>query len=100
MNQILESVLKVAESVAVTVVPGANVIDSVVRDIVAHKNVVDEVPDLSKAVIQVIEQIGSHDIADEDMFQAGVARLSDGFKLVASSLKHKDGQPAPVPPSV
>ena len=91
MNQVLKSALSVAEAVATAVVPGASVIDSVIRDIVAHKNVVDEVPDLSKAVIQAVEQIGQHDIADEEMFQAGVARLSDGFKLVAAALKHKSG---------
>lgn len=95
MNKILKTLLSVGEAVATSTIPGAQVIDTVVRDIVTKKpGVENEIPDLSKAVIDAVEQLGSHDIADAQKFHDGVAMLESGFKLVADSLKHKDGQPA------
>lgn len=95
MNSKLAAILKIGEAVAVAVVPGAKVVDDLAHSLHDHQkvDVLGELPELSKAVIQIVESVGDHDVADEAMFHDGVAKLEEGFKLVHDSLKHKDGTP-------
>lgn len=95
MNSKLAAILKIGEAVAVSVIPGAKVVDQIAHDIHDHKkvDVVGELPELSLSVIQIVESVGEHDIADEVMFHDGVSKLTEGFKLVEASLKHRDGTP-------
>ncbi len=88
MNKILKNMLQVAEAIAVNSVPGGQVVDTAVHNIVEHKGDKDSnILDAAEGAIQVIEGIKGTDIADEVKFRAGCATLEAGFKLVRESLK-------------
>jgi hypothetical protein len=87
MNSILAALLKVGEQVATQVVPGAQGVDQFVHDLVDHKDVATEIPDLASSVMSVVENLKGAQIADPVKFHAGVATLQAGFNLVKESLK-------------
>lgn len=95
MNNVLKSILKTAEAVAVASVPGAAMVDGAVRGIVKHDGHTDDhVLDAAEGAIQAIENIKGTEIADEVKFRAGVATIEAGFKLVRESL-HVEHPAAP-----
>lgn len=94
MNKILKGILMVGEAVAVQTVPGAQAVDSGVRAIVSGNR--DEgILDTAEGAIKLIENFKEADIADEQLFRAGVADLEAGFHKIKNSLKHVE--PAPTP---
>jgi len=88
MNPVLKNILEVLEKVGASQIPGGMVIDKAVHDLVDHKDIVSEIPDLGQAVIQAVEAIKEDNIGDEVKFRAGVADLVAGFQLIKESLKH------------
>lgn len=87
MNNVLKSILKTAEAVAVASIPGAATVDATVREIVKTKKVTSEhVLDAAEGAILAIENIKGTEIADEIKFRAGVATVEAGFKLIRDSL--------------
>lgn len=87
MNSKLKMILQIAETVAVEMVPGAGIVDKVAHDVHDHKSVISSMPDLSKAVMQIITSIDRKHVADEEMFALGAEKITDGFTLLIKSTK-------------
>lgn len=99
MNDRLKNILKIVESVAAASVPGGQMVDGAVHQIIASKGKSDSgYLDAAQGAIQVVEEIDGEDIADEMQFRTGVAMVEAGIKMIRGALKSgrpSDGTPAP-----
>lgn len=88
MNDLLKTILKTAEAVAVASVPGAPLVDAAVHGLIDKKGAVDSnILDAAEGAIKAVEAIKGQEIADEVQFRAGCATLEAGFKLIRAALK-------------
>jgi hypothetical protein len=91
MNKILSGILKVVEAGAVSVVPGAVVIDTAVHSVVDHKGSEQSIENAVLAGLQELETLKPETIADPATFNANIQIAHDAIIRAIAAVKTPSG---------
>lgn len=87
MNKIISGLLKVVEAGAVTVIPGAAVVDSAVHSVVENKGSEESIESAVLAGLQELELLKPETIADPATFNANMQIAHDAVVRAIGAIK-------------